>query len=158
MKIVFDIETDGFLPSMTLVHCFATLNVDTNEVLEFRDNIQSGIEYLEKAELLIGHNIRKFDIPGIKKIYNFNPKGEIFDTLEYARKIWPKIIEDDNKEERIPLELRGRHSLKAWGHRLGNQKGDYSGPWETYSEEMMVYCVQDVKVTYELFKRIKLAL
>ena len=77
-------------------------------------------------------NIKKFDIPALKKIYNFSPKGEIFDTLEYARRLWPKIIESDNEENRIPIELRGRHSLKAWGYRLTNQKADYEGPWDLY--------------------------
>ena len=155
MKIIFDIETDGFLQSLTNIHCFATFDIERQEVKSFRENLIDGIEYLESADILIGHNIRKFDIPAIQKIYNFNPKAEIFDTLEYARKIWPKIIESDNKEDKIPVEYRGRHSLKAWGYRLGNFKGDYSGPWSIYSEEMMKYCIQDVKVTYELWKAIQ---
>ena len=67
------------------------------------------------------------------------PVEEIFDTLEYARRLWPKIIENDNEENIIPIELRGRHSLKAWGYRLTNQKGDYEGPWDLYSEAMMDY-------------------
>ena len=158
MKIVFDIETDGFLQGMTKIHCFATLDIDTGEIKRFRKNIIDGLEYLENAKILIGHNIRKFDIPAIQKLYTFNPKGEIFDTLEYARKIWPKIIESDNKEDRIPVELRGRHSLKSWGYRLHNLKGDYEGPWNKYSEEMMKYCIQDVNVTYELWKKIQLKL
>ena len=155
MKIIFDIETDGFLQNLTTIHCFVTYEIDSKRTRRFRDNIIEGIGYLEQAQVLIGHNIKKFDIPALKKIYSFSPKGEIFDTLEYARRLWPKIIENDNEENIIPIELRGRHSLKAWGYRLTNQKGDYEGPWDLYSEAMMDYCEQDVKVTYELWRKIK---
>lgn len=158
MKIIFDIETDGFLQNLSTIHCFVTYEIDSGTTRRFRTNIVEGIGYLESAELLIGHNIRKFDIPALKKIYNFTPNGEIFDTLEYARKLWPKIIEKDNKDNKIPLEFRGRHSLKAWGYRLSDLKGDYEGPWNIYSEEMMEYCEQDVKVTYQLWKEINLHL
>ena len=158
MKLVFDIETDGFLQGMTKVHCFATIDLESGEIRKFRNNIIEGLEYLEKAEFLIGHNIKKFDIPALQKIYTFNPKGEVFDTLEYARRIWPNIIQSDNIEDKIPLELRGRHSLKSWGHRLSNLKGDYEGPWDVYSERMMDYCVQDVAVTLELWKKIQINL
>ena len=155
MKIIFDIETDGFLQGLTKIHCFATMNPDSKEIRQYRDNLKDGLLYLEEATMLIGHNIRKFDIPALKKIYTFNPEGEIFDTLEYARKIWPNIIQNDNEEDRIPMEFRGRHSLKSWGYRLSNLKGDYEGPWDKYSEKMMDYCVQDVQVTYQLWKKIQ---
>ena len=92
MKIIFDIETDGFLQNLTTIHCFVTYEIDSKKIRRFRDNIIEGIGYLEQAQVLIGHNIRKFDIPALKKIYSFSPKVEIFDTLEYARRLLPKII------------------------------------------------------------------
>ena len=54
----------------------------------------------------------------------------------------------------FPKNLISSQSLKAWGYRLTNQKGDYEGPWDLYSEAMMDYCEQDVKVTYELWRKI----
>ena len=75
MKIIFDIETDGFLQNLTKIHCFATFEIEKKESKSFKKNLIKGIEYLESADLLIGHNILKFDIPAIKKIYNFNPKA-----------------------------------------------------------------------------------
>ena len=154
MKFVFDIETDGFIKNMTLIHCFVLIDIESKKIHRFRDNLKEGIKILEKADLLIGHNILSFDIPAIKKLYNFNPKGETFDTLLEARKLWPKIIEEDNRKDLIPTEFRGRHLLKAWGYRLGEYKGDYEGPWNKYYEEMMLYCEQDVHVTFKLWKYI----
>ena len=39
MKLVFDIETDGFLQGMTKVHCFATIDPESGEIRKFRNNI-----------------------------------------------------------------------------------------------------------------------
>jgi DNA polymerase I-like protein with 3'-5' exonuclease and polymerase domains len=53
----------------------------------------------------------------------------------------------------LPRNLYGSHSLKAWGLRIGELKGDYGdqkGAWEAWSEEMDVYCRQDVEVTKKL--------
>ena len=48
----------------------------------------------------------------------------------------------------------GRQSLKAWGYRLGELKGTYGeqeNAWDSFSEEMLSYCVQDVTVTKKLY-------
>ena len=49
---------------------------------------------------------------------------------------------------------KGGHSLDAWGERLGNAKGDFGekeDAWGSYNQEMLEYCIQDVKVTYSLY-------
>ena len=50
------------------------------------------------------------------------------------------------------MKLYGRHSLKAWGYRLGILKGDFSetSDCKEWSREMERYCIQDVAVTTEL--------
>lgn len=52
----------------------------------------------------------------------------------------------------------GRHSLEAWGHRLGDYKGDYGkdmeDPWAVFTPEMMEYCTQDLRVNYKLLKHL----
>ena len=58
---------------------------------------------------------------------------------------------------KLPKKLYKKHSLKAWGYRLGEYKGDYGeqeGAWQTYSPEMLDYCKQDVQVTVALYKRL----
>ena len=56
--------------------------------------------------------------------------------------------------ENIPESLKGRHSLDAWGYRLGENKGSYDKGWDVFSDEMLRYCIQDVKVTSILWKLI----
>jgi len=51
--------------------------------------------------------------------------------------------------------LDGGHSLRSWGERLGNYKDDYQGGWEEYSHEMLEYCQQDVRVTKDLYNKLK---
>lgn len=54
----------------------------------------------------------------------------------------------------LPPKLTGSHSLKAWGFRLQEHKDDFGEDtdWQTFSEEMLEYCEQDVAVTVRLFK------
>ena len=52
----------------------------------------------------------------------------------------------------MPTKLYGRHSLEAYGYRLGVYKGDFAKDtdWKEWSQEMQDYCIQDVKVTEKL--------
>lgn len=53
------------------------------------------------------------------------------------------------------VKLIGSHSLKAWGRRLGNAKGDFDGPWDVFTDIMLDYCIQDTNVTLDLFNLIR---
>lgn len=154
MRYVFDIETDGFLDTMTRIHCIAIKNPDTGEARVFGpDSIRDALQYLELAEVIIGHNAQKFDVPAIQKLYPFRPK-KVLDTLLLARLYYPDIKPADYDRGLLP-KLIGSHSLEAWGTRLGNYKGDYAGPWDQWSQEMQDYCVQDVEVTCALLKHLE---
>jgi DNA polymerase I-like protein with 3'-5' exonuclease and polymerase domains len=123
------------------------------------DHIEGGLEILRHSSIIAGHNVIKYDIPVIQKLYPWftvDPT-KVFDTLVATRLVWANIKDQDNKllkEGKLPGKLWGSHSLAAWGYRLGNYKGDYSGGWETFSQEMLDYCVQDVEVTATLYEKI----
>jgi len=155
MSLIFDIETDGFVKKLTKIHCIVIQDTDTKEISKYVTNIREAIIRLENADEIIGHNIIGFDIPAIKKIYKFNPKGKITDTLLISRDIWPKIGLDTSINANIPVEMKNRHSLSAWGHRLKENKSEYKGGFEFYSNEMLKYCVQDVIVTTKLWEFLK---
>lgn len=159
MKIIFDTETNGFLSDVSKIHCIVIKDIDTQKVLSFKfDEIDKALEILNKADLLVGHNILKFDIPVIQKIYpNFNYTGEVLDTLIISRLIWTNLKEEDFKIKSLPLKLAGRHSLESWGYRLGLRKGDFikTGDFSKWSLEMQKYCEKDVDVTYEFYKLIQ---
>ena len=53
----------------------------------------------------------------------------------------------------MPLKLYGRHSLEAYGYRLGEFKGEFcaTADWQEWSQEMEDY-EQDCNVTHKLWK------
>lgn len=160
-RYVFDIETDGFLQQCTKVHCVVAINFDTGKVHEFRPHqIFDALALLEDADELIGHNIIGFDIPVLKKLYpSFNPKAKLRDTLVISKVIWAAIKETDfalHKKGKLSAKNIGKHSLGAWGERLGELKDTFGedADWTVYTEEMLKYCVQDVKVNCKLYSLI----
>ena len=162
-RYVFDIETDGLLPDLTKVHCLVLKCLDTGRTWSLHSNSQTslwtGLSMLEEADLIVGHNIIGFDLQAIKKVYpSWNPKGLVRDTFVLTRLMWPHIEEVDHPRAAkgvFPKNLIGNHSLEAWGHRIGEYKGDFKGPWTHWSPEMQEYCEQDVEVTHKLWLRIE---
>ena len=92
MRLIFDIESNGLLDEMTKIHCIGIKDIDTNECSWFTpDNVTEGINCLEKADEIIGHNVVGFDIPAIQKLFpNFKPKKAI-DTLVLGRLAFPNL-------------------------------------------------------------------
>lgn len=162
-RFLFDVEADHLYFDATTIHCLCLLDLDTEEVFTFNDQghadpIVRGITMLEEADVIVGHNVINYDIPLIKKFYPFfTPKDNgIFDTLVLSHLRFPDlIVRDHERQSRLPPQLLGSHSLKAWGYRLGTHKGSFGGQvedWIHWSQAMEDYCVQDLKVTYELWK------
>lgn len=160
MALIFDLETDGLLDEVSKIHCLVIKNTESGLVQSYTGStVEYGITVLMEADCIAGHNVIKYDIPVIQKLYPWFKVDttKVFDTLVATRLIWANIKDTDNillKQEKLPGKLFGSHSLAAWGYRLGNYKGDYSGGWQTFSQEMLDYCVQDVAVTASLYEKI----
>src|SRR5690606_19536514 len=122
-------------------------------------------ERLQNADRVVGHNIAGFDIPAIAKVYPGFKVKAYYDTLLISTLIYGDLKDRDFKARKkqganpvLPGKLIGRHSLEAWGYRLGEWKGDYAAmmkergldPWAQWSQEMDDYCDQDVVVTQKL--------
>jgi DNA polymerase I-like protein with 3'-5' exonuclease and polymerase domains len=161
-RLIFDIETDGLLESVTKLLCISIRDFDTGEEELFDENFEDALALLSSAETLIGHNICNYDIPVLEKLYQFSYTGTVHDTMLMGRLYWADIENRDYKVTNFPGKLIGKHSLKAWGYRLGVLKGDYfeNHDWENaeYTPEMGEYCTQDTLVTQELYKRCLLKL
>lgn len=172
MDLVFDVETNGYLEQTTMLHCLVLKDTATKQVWSCthahnvqadregitRASIEEGLDLLSRADKLIGHNIVKFDIPAIQKVYpDWHYKAVLRDTLLLSRVVWSDIKTGDFeriKKHKLPAKFLGRYSLEAWGYRIGNYKGDYEGGFDTWNQEMQDYCVQDVSVTETLWFRI----
>jgi len=140
--IIFDIETDDLYRHVTQVHCIVTHCPETGVNKSFTTDIDYAIQELYTADTLIGHNIINYDIPVLHKLYRFKPNCRIIDTFLTSQVMFPE---------------RAKHSLQSWGETLDNFKTAYSGGFETFNEEMLRYCQQDVSVTLSLYNHLQAA-
>lgn len=170
--ILFDLESDGLLDELTVIHTLHAYNTETGEFLRFNNgffadgapaprdgSIEDSIKLLAEADAICGHNIISFDVPAIKKLYpDFEPRGVLHDTLIYSRYLYPHMTDVDMegmRKGRRPRDfgkLIGSHNLKGWGIRLGEHKGDYSGGWSDFTQDMEDYAYQDIVVTRKLWE------
>jgi DNA polymerase I-like protein with 3'-5' exonuclease and polymerase domains len=170
-KYILDLESDGLIPQMTKVHCIVLKNVKDGTLISCADqpgyhSLETALDYISEADLLIGHNIIKFDIPALKKIYSglaLKPTCQFYDTLISSRLFWPELEPIDRARwSHIEPKYMGRHSLAAWGERLGvakikfteNAKKDPAvvNVWAEWSASMQNYCEGDVEVSDALYK------
>jgi len=134
-NIVFDIETDDL--DATKVWCIVAKEVDGTTYKFGPDELEDGLDLLRSAKTLIGHNIIGFDLPVLKKLFNFTYSGKIIDTLVMSRLY-------------NPIRENG-HSLKTWGYRLGIPKQEQP-EFDNYTPQMLDYCVQDVVLNEAVYK------
>ena len=155
--LVFDIETDGLYDKVTKVFCIVIYDINREETFAYGpDRIDDALAHLATGDVLIGHNVIFYDVPVLQKLHSFNCKARILDTLICTRLIWPKeklYDLDVQLYPEVPKNYRGMAGLKAWGYRLSDNKIEFKD-FSEYSEEMLVYCKQDVSVTSKLWKHI----
>jgi len=139
-RLVFDIETNGFYDQSTVAHsiCLKDPDAANAQIGSFTDNsysrkdgdIKDAMELLKGASEIIGHNIVKFDVPVLRKLFGFQlrPDQSLQDTFILSRLLYPDINAIDAmlmRKKRLPGKAFGKHSLNAWGYRLGVFKGEY---------------------------------
>lgn len=161
MALIFDIETDGFEQDATKIHCLVIKDTAYGNVTPYTD-IEKGLHHLQTGDLIAGHNVIRFDLPVIKRLYpwfSIDP-SKVVDTLVLSRLIYSDLRERDGgnvEAGRLPAKLWASHSLKAWGYRMEMLKGDYGdeeGAWDVFTPEMLEYCIRDVDVTEALYKKL----
>lgn len=176
-RLIYDIETNGLLPELHTVHCIVTRDIDTGIVRCYYDvpldcpeyppagTVREGVVALEMAAFRCGHYVQGFDEPALERLYKLTRSYDatkVLDTKVTASVLWPEehlksmdFVRAATTKCALPKEQFGRQSLEAWGHRLGVQKGDYgkqTDAWDKLTPEMLRYCVQDTRVTLDLYK------
>ena len=134
-KIIFDIEADGLTPNN--VWCIVAKELNGTSHTFDNTQIEEGIKFLQEADTLIGHNIIGYDIPVLEKLYDAKFNCKIEDTLVMSRLF-------------NPVRENG-HSLKAWGWRVGCLKQEQPEDFDSYTPEMLEYCIQDVKLNEAVY-------
>ena len=132
MKIgVFDTESDGLLHDATKLHCAVVKELaGNNDVKRYRfdpSNIDELIVLLDSFDVLIGHNVVAHDFPLIRKIYGWEFRGTVVDTLLMSRlqrpnRTYPKDAPKNS----------GPHSVQTWGYRVGRGKVEHED-WTTFT-------------------------
>ena len=153
MELVFDVEANGLLcdkpnkekfNEADTLFCLVTVDENDNVKKFYGDTLDKGIEYLTKADKLIGHNISGYDIPLIEKLTGTKlfDANKVVDTLILSRLFKPV--------------REGGHSLKDWAYRLRLpiQKQEHED-WSQFSPEMLERCRKDVLINKKLFNYLK---
>ena len=141
MKVVLDIETDGFNP--TKIHCIVAKNIETNVVTVFAPgSMYSFNNWSKQVSEFIMHNGLCFDAPVLNRLLGSEiDPDKVTDTLVLSQLY-------------NPIRDKG-HGLKAWGEKLNMPKGGEDVNFFTYNKAMLDYCKQDVEITHAVYNELQ---
>lgn len=172
-RVTIDIESNDLLANMldysslpyklndyAKLWCVVIRDIDTDELVVLNSETGNTItkEQLESAlngvTEIVGHNGIKFDFLVLKMFgvldYEIGYLGKP-DKL-FGRDI--KVTDTLIRSRLFHPDRNGGHSLKAWGLRLGEHKGDFTD-FHNYSNTMLEYCIQDTHVTTLIYKELE---
>ena len=143
MKIIYDLETNGLVDTVSTIWIAVTKNIETNEIITFSDYDKDSkplnelLPFLNKAKVLIGHNIINYDNVVLHKLLGWQPQNiKMIDTM---------LLSQMNNFRR-----EGKHSLKNFGAILGDAKLEFNN-FNEYSEDMKKYALQDVNLNHKVY-------
>ena len=129
---VFDIECNGFNP--TRIHCISV----QSDKLKSTANYENMRKFFSKADILVGHNIQRFDIPVVERLLGIKVKAFLIDTMALSWYLEPS---------------RTTHGLEDYGEEFGVPKPKVTD-WEGLTTEEYIHrCEEDVKINTTLWKR-----
>lgn len=143
-EVIFDIEADGLLDTVTKIHCLSYRFVEKPEEV-FSLTLKSDIRcFIEdgpcKDSILIGHNIIGYDLKVIKKLYYVQTIVKFIDTLPLS---W------------YLNHSRTKHGLAEYGEDFGVPKPKIDD-WENQTlEEYIHRCESDTLINLKLWLQLK---
>jgi len=132
---VFDVEGNGLNPDK--LYCLAACSPKKKQpnVTPSYDTMR---KLLTEADVLIGHNIQRFDIPVLEKLLGIKIKAKLVDTLALSWYLYP---------------TRNKHSLDSHGIDLGMKKPEVED-WDNQPQHVYEHrCVEDVKINTTLWNK-----
>lgn len=131
---IFDVEANGLHPSK--LHCLSVQPV--GGAIKSTPSYDNMRKFFLKADVLIGHNITRWDIPNVERLLGIKIKAKIVDTLALSWYLQPKRV---------------KHGLESYGEDFGVPKPPVYD-WE--GEDISVYlerCEEDVKINSILWDK-----
>lgn len=141
-----DVEGNGLDP--TKLWCVCLVNLVSGEEVYFTQ-AKPFRDWLKKNDdvSFVTHNGLKADIPWLNALWNTGIEAtKVVDTFVLSQLFDPNLP----KPEGAPSDT-GTHSLKSWGIRVNSPKIDFED-WSKFSDEMLTYCFQDVRLTLKVYK------
>lgn len=148
--VILDLETkksfreiEGNDPGKLGVSVVGLYSYETDKYRAFREHeFNELFPIIERSSLVVGFNIRDFDLPALNAYYPGNLlRFPMFDLLEDIKNILGR---------RIALDEFAKETLKSHksGHGLQAIAWYQEGNWE----DLCKYCLDDVKITKELYE------
>ena len=141
-RLVFDIETDGLLNECTCVWVICAIDLDTGDQVYWKpfEGEMGWLDVFQSAKLVVGHNIKGFDLVALEKLYNFRlPRSvNVHDTMIMSLVLDYFRFGNDG------------HSIETWGNYLGKPKVRHED-WTKYSEDMLNRCIVDTEIQHEIY-------
>jgi DNA polymerase-1 len=170
--LVADVEANGLLDTITTVHCAGCIDADTGEEFFYRPHqIQEFLDKLDSADKIVFHNAFGYDLPALEKVYGWKPRAKgictkvMSQVLCYTRfgfghnlKQWGEYFEKKRKEELKAQRAKG-NTTQADCQKMAVEKesllkGDYTGGWEEFNEDMFEYMKQDIRLGTRVYKEL----
>jgi DNA polymerase-1 len=153
MRLLFDIEGNGLLATVTKIWMVIVTDLDSKqrytfctEAIEHDTEAQPTEcfkELMNKATAVYGHFILGYDLPALEKVLNYTlPKHvKVYDTM-----LMSQVLDYER------FGNRG-HSLAVWGEHLGHKKPEHE-EWDKYSPEMLHRCKEDVAINVKVYEKL----
>lgn len=138
---VFDIEADGLMDNVTKIHCLSYRKYKKGKLIEKGSfsNYTDIKSFLSKNQILVGHNIVRYDIPVLEKILGISLKNHrLVDTLALSWYLYP---------------MKKVHGLEQWGEELGVKKPVIEDWTNLKIEDYVHRCESDVEINSLLFSK-----
>lgn len=116
-------------------------------------NLRGAIKFINEHTDIVLHNGINFDLPVIAQLLGgIRPDIRVHDTLLISKLMYTKdeLFAIDMGIRDMPGKYKGGYSLAAFGFRFGDYKLQFED-FTKLTDEMMVYCTQDVDLTWRLF-------
>lgn len=137
--VIFDIETDGLLYDVSKIHCLSYFKYDSGvTTVGTLTELTQMVDFLKEEDVLIGHNIIRYDIPVLEKLLGIKIQSKLIDTLGLSWYLYPKRV---------------KHGLESWGEDLGVPKPEIKD-WKNLTLKDYIHrCTKDVEINTLLWDK-----